>query len=204
MKELWTKILPVLTAIWQFLRRWRKLLVCLTGLVLSLCLLVAGMCVDVPSKSISFSSYTKNGYTEYVGGDAYNFIIEAGLRSGFIAGRLTQQALYYAAAAIVFMLTLLLVFFGEVLPKRATDGKEESAPEQPVPTEDVHQDAPSSDVTDMQPAPMAEEAPPAVPVRSRRRKAAAVVEEEPVQEAAEAFVQAEDAVLWEPMDLTEE
>lgn len=193
MKELWNKTLPVFRTIWHFLLRWRKLLVCLMGWILSLSLLVAGMCVDVPSKSISFSSYTQNGYTEYVGGDAYNFIIEAGLRSGFIAGRLTQQAVYYAAAAIVFMLTLLLLFFGGVLPQKVA--KEEPAPEQPVLPKDVPE-TPS--------APVVREASAAAPVRTRRRKAVEVVEEEPVHEPVEGFVQVETSDTWETMDLTEE
>ncbi|MBO5501971.1 MAG: hypothetical protein J6A48_08095 [Clostridia bacterium] len=193
MKELWSKTLPPLRAVWQFLLRWRKLLVCLMGWILSLSLLVAGMCVDVPSKSISFSSYTQNGYTEYVGGDANNFIIEAGLRSGFIAGRLTQQAVYYAAAAIVLMLTLLLMFFGGVLPQKVA--KEESAPEQ--------QPMLPKDVPETPSAPVVREGSAPAPVRTRRRKAAEVVVE-PVQEPVEGFVQVETSDTWETMDLTEE
>lgn len=43
---------------------------------------------------------------EYVGGDAYNFIIEASLRGGEISGALTAKAIYFAAAGILAVLSV--------------------------------------------------------------------------------------------------
>ena len=43
---------------------------------------------------------------EYVGGDAYNYIIEASLRGGEIAGAKTAKAIYFAAAGILFVLSI--------------------------------------------------------------------------------------------------
>ncbi|MBQ9324590.1 MAG: hypothetical protein IJ246_02345 [Clostridia bacterium] len=43
---------------------------------------------------------------EYVGGDAYNYIIEAALRGGEIAGAKIIKAVYFAAAGIITILSL--------------------------------------------------------------------------------------------------
>lgn len=58
-------------------------------LVIGIILLISGLGVSIPSDYIS--SYSM---TEYVGGDAYNFIIEASLRGGRIAGAMITNCLY--------------------------------------------------------------------------------------------------------------
>ena len=59
----------------------------IVGLLVAIALLVAGFCIAVPDKYIpSWKDLDEGGMEEYVGGDAYNFIIEAGLRGGEIAG----------------------------------------------------------------------------------------------------------------------
>lgn len=107
---------------WKYIYRFRRLIICVIGLIVAACLLGAAQDVSIPGKYIS--SY--GGYTEYVGGDAYNFIIEACLRGGQISGAKAQQAIYYAASAIVFMMSLAVLAMG---------GKEQAILPQPKETE---------------------------------------------------------------------
>ena len=77
------------------------------GIVISIVLLCMGFFSNPPSKEISFYSFDGNGYKEYVGGDAYNIQIEASLRGGIIAGKEAARAVYFSAAGIVFVLSML-------------------------------------------------------------------------------------------------
>ncbi len=167
---------------WKYIYRFRRLIICLIGLIVAACLLGAAQDVSVPGKYIS--SY--GGYTEYVGGDAYNFIIEAGLRGGQISGAKAQQAIYYAAAAIVFMMSLAVLAMG---------GKESAEP--------AVKDEPAAVLPGLEaePAPQQEAE---APKRSRRRAApaeetaqvAAPTEEAPVEE-----VPAQQPVVAQPLIL---
>lgn len=65
-------------------------------LAIGIVLLIAGLRVSVPSDYIS--SYSMK---EYVGGDAYNFIIEASLRGGRIAGALITKCVYIAVGLLI-------------------------------------------------------------------------------------------------------
>lgn len=76
-----------------------------SGYVLSLVFLILGISAYVPSKTIPMGYY-HSGYTEYVGGDAYNIMIEASLRAGEISGGEAKKAVFYAASGILFFLTL--------------------------------------------------------------------------------------------------
>lgn len=77
------------------------------GIAISIVLLCMGVISNPPSKEISFYNFDGNGYTEYVGGDAYNIQIEASLRGGIIAGKEAARAVYFSAAGIVFVLSML-------------------------------------------------------------------------------------------------
>ena len=67
-------------------------------------LLVAGLGVSIPSSYIS--SYSM---TEYVGGDAYNFIVEAALRGGKIAGATVTKSLYTAGGLLIACISALKI-----------------------------------------------------------------------------------------------
>ena len=71
------------------------------GIILAIVFLCLAINTSIPKKYIS--SYSM---TEYVGGDAYNFIIEASLRGGEIAGAQITKAIYFAVSAILLMLSL--------------------------------------------------------------------------------------------------
>ena len=76
------------------------------GIAFAIIFLDMGNNVNIPGTYIS--SY--GGYTEYVGGDAYNFIIEAGLRGGRIAGGRAERAIYFAVSAVLGFFSLLQLF----------------------------------------------------------------------------------------------
>ena len=73
------------------------------GIVLSLVFLILGFTTQIPDKHIK--SYGDEKMREYVGGDAYNFIIEASLRGGEIAGAQTTKAIYFGIAAVLVVIS---------------------------------------------------------------------------------------------------
>lgn len=74
------------------------ILVIIGGLVL----LIIGLDQYIPSRTFSFY-----GLEKYVGGDAYNAIIESGIRGGEIAGAMTTKAMYICSGSIIMVLGLL-------------------------------------------------------------------------------------------------
>lgn len=80
--------------------------VAVLGIVLSLILIIVGLAIRIPKKEISFFHADDNGYTEYVGGDAYNFIIEASLRGGEIAGCKAEKAIFISSGCILLVFSL--------------------------------------------------------------------------------------------------
>lgn len=83
------------------------------GLLLSVGLFVLGCMTEIPDKWIMPVAISDIGYREYVGGDAYNYIIEASLRGGEIAGGKTARAIYFSAGGLLFVLSG--VFLGDAL-----------------------------------------------------------------------------------------
>lgn len=73
-------------------------------LVVGIILLIVGLGVSIPSDYIS--SYSM---TEYVGGDAYNFIIEASLRGGRIAGAMITKCIYIAVGLLISCVAALKI-----------------------------------------------------------------------------------------------
>ena len=85
-------------------------------IILTVVFLVLGFTSTTPDKYIK--SYGNGKMYEYVGGDAYNYIIEASLRGGEIAGAKTARAVYFAAAGILFVLSVSFL--------KMEEGKEET------------------------------------------------------------------------------
>ena len=79
----------------------------IAGIILAVVFLILGFTSTTPDKYIK--SYGDGKMYEYVGGDAYNYIIEASLRGGEIAGAKTAKAVYFAAAGILFVLSLSFI-----------------------------------------------------------------------------------------------
>lgn len=70
-------------------------------IVIGIVLVCIGVFMPIPSKELStYSFMAEEGYSvieEYVGGDAYNFIIGASLVGGEISGAKAQKAIYTVA-----------------------------------------------------------------------------------------------------------
>lgn len=73
-------------------------------LIIGIVLFFVGLGTRVPRTYIN--SYVMN---EYVGGDAYNFIIEASLRGGQIAGACASKAIYIAVGLLIACLSALKI-----------------------------------------------------------------------------------------------
>lgn len=75
-------------------------------------LVCIGLFMPVPSKELTtYSFMADEGYSvieEYVGGDAYNYIIGASLVGGEIAGAKAQKAIY-TVAGLVFICTGMVI-----------------------------------------------------------------------------------------------
>ena len=80
------------------------------GIILAVVFLVLAFSTQIPDKYIK--SYGSDKMQEYVGGDAYNFIIEASLRGGEIAGAQTTKAIYFGIAAILGVLSFSFLDVG--------------------------------------------------------------------------------------------
>lgn len=91
-----------------------SVLVCVIGLVL----LLIGVFMPVPGKllttydsldgkSSDYSDEKYNAIEEYVGGDAYNYIVGAALEGGEIAGVRSQKAIFITGGLIIISLGVL-------------------------------------------------------------------------------------------------
>lgn len=89
--------------------------------LIAIALVVFGILLPIPEKHIdTWQTFVLNPewegdkYTEYVGGDAYNIMIEASLRGGIIAGRTVAKTIFIVSG-IVFC------FAGTILVKIESD-----------------------------------------------------------------------------------
>jgi ribosomal protein L37E len=73
--------------------------------------MIIGLIFIIMSFTITVPAADARDYTRYVGGDAYNFIIEAALRGGEISGARTAKAIYLTGGAIIFCGSLIAVGF---------------------------------------------------------------------------------------------
>lgn len=71
------------------------------GIIVASIIILVGVFFPVKKKHISYYSYSSDGYEEYVGGDAYNYIIEASLRGGQIAGQIAMKSVFIVGGAIL-------------------------------------------------------------------------------------------------------
>ena len=92
-------------------------------IAIGICLIVLGIATTVPGAALTTYSFENgkdasdyyelgNTYTtidEYVGGDAYNFIIGATLVGSMITGSMVTKALYISSGVIVSSMGLFLM-----------------------------------------------------------------------------------------------
>lgn len=104
-----------------------KKMIAMVGVLLALVLAGTGLFLSVPEKKISSYSLSKNGYVEYVGGDAYNYIIEASLRGGEISGTLAMKGALIAGGAILLFLSLGMYVDAMPVPEKKKEANEQVA-----------------------------------------------------------------------------
>lgn len=81
-----------------------SIVVILIGIVL----VVAGLVQKVPSDELSYyGTSDKSKIEEYVGGDAYNYIIGASLVGSQIAGAMIQKAIYISVGLLIISLGII-------------------------------------------------------------------------------------------------
>ena len=79
-------------------------------MIIGLVLFIVGLFTKIPNKELTTYSGLSGKYSvieEYVGGDAYNYIIGASLVGGEIAGAKTQKAVFISVGSLIFVLGLL-------------------------------------------------------------------------------------------------
>lgn len=84
------------------------------GIILAVALIIFGVAFPVPEKYVSVSSssyayeypWTKDRGAEYVGGDAYNYQMEASLKAGYMSGVLALKSISFVGGLLLFFLTL--------------------------------------------------------------------------------------------------
>ena len=80
-------------------------------LIIGIILIMAGISIKIPSDQLTTYSFLGDTYTqieEYVGGDAYNYIIGAALVGGQIAGAKIQKAVYISVGLLILCIGLLM------------------------------------------------------------------------------------------------
>lgn len=82
------------------------------GIIMAIALIVFAVSFPVPRKHLSTSSYGwdkpwNDEYgEEYVGGDAYNYQMEASLKAGYMSGVLSMKAITFVGGVLLFFLSL--------------------------------------------------------------------------------------------------
>lgn len=85
-------------------------------MVIGLVLFIVGLFIKIPSKELTTYSSLSDKYSvieEYVGGDAYNYIIGASLVGGEIAGAKAQKAIFISIGSFIFVIGLLAYSFSK-------------------------------------------------------------------------------------------
>lgn len=93
-----------------------KFILGIVGIVLAVILFVLSIATPVPPKEISsYKSVENGGYEEYINGDAYNYIIEASLRGGFISGAQTSKAVYLTGSFLLLIISASVLLSSQTL-----------------------------------------------------------------------------------------
>lgn len=82
------------------------------GIIVSVALIIFSAAYPVPEKYVNVrssaydSSWGDNVGAYYIGGDAYNYQIEASLKAGYLSGILAIKAIAFVGGLLLFFLTL--------------------------------------------------------------------------------------------------
>ncbi|MBR4080846.1 MAG: hypothetical protein IKK21_03540 [Clostridia bacterium] len=86
----------------------------LVGIILAIALIVFSIAYPIPQKwvyvsglsSAYTSDWSDNIGAEYLGGDAYNYIVEASLKGNYMSGVLTMKSVTFVGGVLLLFLTV--------------------------------------------------------------------------------------------------
>lgn len=82
------------------------------GMIVAVALIILSIAYPVPEKYINVSGYAyhdpwvEDRGAEYVGGDAYNFQMEATLKAGYMSGIVTMKTVTFVGGLLLMFLSL--------------------------------------------------------------------------------------------------
>lgn len=84
------------------------------GIIMAISLIVFSLVYPVPEKYVYVSSSSKaydyswseNKGAEYLGGDCYNYQVEASLKAGYFCGVLVMKSITFVGGILLFFLTM--------------------------------------------------------------------------------------------------
>lgn len=79
------------------------------GILAAMALIIFGSVFPVPEKPLHVSMYIGGWFEdggEYVGGDAYNYQMEASLKAGWVSGVMALKAITISSGVVLFCLML--------------------------------------------------------------------------------------------------
>lgn len=88
--------------------------VSIIAMCIGIILFIVGIFTEIPHKELTTYTLLSDDYSvieEYVGGDAYNYIIGASLVGGEIAGAMAQKAVFISVGLLIFVLGLFVFSF---------------------------------------------------------------------------------------------
>ena len=88
------------------------------GFILALAMLMVGIFFPVPTSELRYWNNVK----EYVGGDAYNYIIAAALEGGKISGALILKTVLIVGSVITFMLSGIILVLSKKQYEKSNAG----------------------------------------------------------------------------------
>lgn len=89
------------------------------GFILCAVFFISALVIKIPNHYISF--YFDEAAVEYVGGDAYNYIIEAALRGGEIAGKIISKVICFSMSAYFLFASLKNLLASKEIAEEKTD-----------------------------------------------------------------------------------
>ncbi len=93
----------------------------LVVLIVGIVLLVNGLNYDIPRRTFSFSSIE-----EYVGGDAYNAMIEASIRGGEIAAAEMSKTVFICSGVLTISMGLLIETVAIIIKRENKKGSKKT------------------------------------------------------------------------------
>lgn len=93
-----------------------KTIIAIIVVIAGLALLIAGIKYEIPNRKFSFRTLE-----EYVGGDAYNAMIEASIRGGEIASAKTSKTIYICSGTITMAIGFLISATGTAKKNENTE-----------------------------------------------------------------------------------